>query len=92
MLLLLTGCNSPVCDGRGPSNICPIHHEYMRAEIVSNRHLPMPSQDYMIARVQHFPHSYPFALPDQCGKCMLYICDDCVKAEKEWKLDHPGQK
>jgi len=89
---LLTGCYSKICDLRGPLDVCQIHHEYMREALISNRHLAMPSQEYLIARVQFFPHSYPFALPDQCDKTEVYICDDCVKAERAWRLAHPEQK
>jgi hypothetical protein len=91
MGLVLTGCYS-TCDGRGPSDMCEVHHMIMHAELVKNRHLPQPDMDYMAARQQMFPHVEPFALPDQCDKCVVYLCEDCVKAEREWKRQHPTGK
>ncbi len=48
----------------------------------------MPSQDYLEARVKFFPHAYPFLLPETKGKYVVYICDDCVRAEEIWKNRH----
>jgi hypothetical protein len=92
VMLALTGCANTTCDGRGPSEICGLHHGFMHEEMVSNPHRPPASQEYLQARSLSFPHSYPFALPDQCDKCMVYICDDCVRAEREWRRQHPGEK
>jgi hypothetical protein len=69
-----------------------VHHTLMRTELVKNRHLPPQTIEYVMARQQGFPHTEPFALPDQCDKCVVYLCDDCVKAEKEWKRRHPDGK
>jgi hypothetical protein len=91
MGLVLTGCHS-TCDARGPSEECEIHHVLMRTELIDNDHPPAKTIEYVIARQQAFPHTYPFALPDQCNKCVVYICDDCVRAEKEWNRRHPNGK
>ena len=90
---LVTGCKSTVCDGRGPSEMCEIHHELMEATEVDNPHMKKaPSQQYLQARVRGFIHSYPFALPEKCDKCVVWICQDCVNAEMQWKAMHPEQK
>jgi hypothetical protein len=92
--LALPGCATKnTCDGRGDSEICPVHHELMHAELVDNRKSwPQVTQEYMTVRAQHFPHAYPFWLPGQCDKCVVFICDDCVKAEEAWKRQHPQTK
>jgi hypothetical protein len=87
--LVLAGCQS-TCDGRGPSDICEIHHTVMHAEIVSNTKHPAPSQAYLEARARGFVHAKPFYLPPQCDRCLVNICDDCVQAEQMWKQQHPG--
>ncbi len=91
MGLLLTGCYA-TCDARGPSEICEVHHTFMRTVTIKNKKNPAPTMEYLVARQQMFPHSYPFVLPDQCTKDVIYLCDDCAKAEKEWKRAHPDIK
>src|SRR5450432_3502863 len=90
IMLVLTGCQT-TCDGRGPSDICEIHHAFMHAEFVSNTKQPPPSQEYLQARSTSFIHARPFFLPAQCDKCLVNICDDCMRAEQLWKQQHPGQ-
>ena len=84
----LTGCKTQVVDCRGPVDVCEIHHAYMHTEIVKNRHLPLPSQEYVMARAHGFIHAEPFLLPEGAKKCAVYICDDCVRAEEQWKAQH----
>jgi len=90
---VLAGCQTEkVCDARGESDFCEIHHTYMETKIVDNKkNWPMPSQEYLEARSRYFRHSYPFILPDKCPKCAVFICDDCVQAEAEWKRKHHEQ-
>ncbi len=93
MGLAVTGCRTTTCDGRGPSEICEIHHAIMQTELLSkNRKSTAPSQEYLVARMTGFLHSYPYVLPEQCDKTAVYICDDCVRAEHEWIRRHPGEK
>jgi hypothetical protein len=94
-LAVLCGCKTEkVCDARGDSpETCEIHHLYMRSEKFPNPHLKTPpSQEYMAARIRYFVHSKPtlYELPDECKSCMVYICDDCVHAEEQWRAAHPG--
>jgi len=91
--LVATGCRThTTCDARGPSEVCEVHHALMRAELVDNEHLPAKSMEYVMARRQLFPHAKPFVLPDQCDKCAVNICDDCVRAESEWNRTHPNDR
>jgi hypothetical protein len=93
MVLVFSGCESTTCDARGPSEVCELHHIYMRTELYTNhKHAVMPSQEYLEARVKLFIHSYPFILPEKCDKCVIYVCDDCLRVENEWKRRHPDGK
>ncbi len=87
--IMLAGCQSEkVCDARGPDEICEIHHRMMQTVVVENEKKPLPSREYLQARSQGFIHSYPFLLPEGCKKCAVWICEDCVRAEEEWKRNH----
>jgi len=92
---VLCGCKSgKVCDLRMDSETCEIHHLYMHSEKYPNPHLTIPpSQDYVMARTRGFIHAKPtlYGLPDTCKTAMVYICDDCVRAEHEWRLMHPDE-
>src|SRR5579863_1931988 len=88
---LLTGCSSTtyLCDARGPSDTCEIHHTLMRSvEIANNTSQTPPPGEYLEARIRSFVHSYPYFLPSQCRRCVIFLCDDCVRAEREWKQGH----
>ena len=87
-----TGCQSKVCDARGPSEECEVHHEFMESVEVPYKTQPLPSPDYLQARIRFFPHAYPFVLPEKCPKTMVYICEDCVKAEAAWVQWNATQK
>jgi len=89
---VFSGCKTPVCDARGPSEECEIHHAFMESVEVPFVKRPEPPMDYLQARIKYFPHAYPFALPEKCPKTMVYICDDCVKAEAEWVQWYATQK
>jgi hypothetical protein len=64
----------------------------MHAEYVSNTKQPPPSQEYLQARTTSFVHAKPFYLPPQCDRCLVNICDDCVRAEQIWEQWHPDKK
>ena len=87
---LLAGCSSLV-DARSGSEICEIHHQYMREVKISGKHNPQrPSQEYLAARVRGFIHAYPVSLPYHYRtKYVVYICVDCEKADGEWRKAHP---
>ncbi len=80
------------CDARGPYEVCEVHHEYMDTVIVANERMPQPSQAYLDARAKLFPHSYPYILPIECKRCVVYFCKDCVREEKEWRRRHSVTK
>ena len=94
-MVLMCGCKTgKVCDARGEIDQCEIHHRIMRSEKFPNPHLTtQPSDEYLQARVKYFLHAKPtlYMLPDECKSCMVYICDDCVEAERRWKHEHPGE-
>ena len=94
-LLVSPGCKSgKVCDLRRDSGeVCEIHHLYMHAEYSPNPHQTIPpTREYIEARQRGFIHAKPtlYLLPDDCKTAMVYICDECVTAEKQWKAAHPG--
>jgi hypothetical protein len=89
--VLLTGCASSAYDARGDgSEICEIHHTYMQSvEVSASSHNFQPTQEYLEARTRLFRHSYPFALPERARTTyVIYLCDDCVRAEAAWKTGH----
>ena len=52
-----------------------------------------PSQEYLQARVRGFIHSYPFSLPyRKHTEFVVYICDECVRAEAAWKAISNGHE
>ncbi len=90
---LFTGCSTSYIEARGESEICEIHHTFMRTEDISGmKQYDPPSREYLAARTRWFVHSYPFYLPFKPRtRFVIYICDDCVHAEQEWKRQHPQQ-
>ena len=88
-MTVLCGCETgKVCDARGEIENCELHHRVMHSEKYPNPHLKTPpSQEYLNVRVRYFVHSKPtlYGLPDECKYCMVFICDDCVQAEQQWK-------
>ena len=88
MLLLLAlsggGCQTKVCDARGPSDTCEIHHAFMESVNLPYQKQEMPGREYLEARVRFFPHSQPFLMSPDCPHCVFYICDYCEHAEQEW--------
>jgi hypothetical protein len=92
LVALLCGCSTgKVCDARGDVDICEIHHRGMHPEVYSNPHLTVPpTTDYLQARFKYFRHSKPtlYLLPDECKKCKVNICEECVAEETKWKATH----
>ena len=93
--VLAAGCKSgKTCDARGDMpDQCEIHHRIMRSEKFPNPHrTEPPSQEYLAARYRYFRHAKPIllGLPDDCKEVMVYMCDDCVHAEEQWRAAHPG--
>ena|SRR5579862_5318822 len=92
--VFVSGCKTgKVCDARGEIDQCEIHHRIMRSEKFPNPHrTEPPSLEYVNARRRYFIHAKPtlYLLPDECKYCMVYVCDDCVHVEEQWRAAHPG--
>ncbi len=87
---LLAGCTS-LRDARGPSEICEVHHAFMRSvELPGPKAGVQLPPEYIETGIKTFPHAMPDYLPDSRHRVMLFICDDCVRAQRVWKLQHPG--
>jgi hypothetical protein len=87
---LFSGCTS-VRDARGQSEICEVHHSFMRAVTLPGPKSPIKlPEEYLAAEFKTFPHAMPDYPPDSRHKLILYICDDCVRAQRAWKHGHPG--
>ncbi len=84
LALLCGGCQTKVCDARGPSDMCEVHNNYMEGVKISYRQQPLPSRAYLEARVKYFPHAKPFLMSKECPVCVFYICDYCERAEQGW--------
>jgi hypothetical protein len=91
--MFVTGCGT-VIETRGDSEICEIHHTYMRsAEFSPPSNDKPPAEEYLNARIRYFRHSYPSTLrPQFRTKYMIYLCDKCVQAEADWMRMHPEYK
>ncbi|HZQ48089.1 MAG TPA: hypothetical protein VFC07_13815 [Verrucomicrobiae bacterium] len=87
---LLTGCTTTYLEARGDSDICEIHHTFMRTdELPGMKVYKEPSREYIEARRKGFVHSYPFYLPYRSRtRYAVYLCDDCIRTEEIWKQLH----
>jgi hypothetical protein len=87
---LTSGCTD-IRDARGPSEYCEVHHTLMQQMIVGapRDNVPLPAE-YVQTGLQFFPHGLPDYHPSSRHKLMIYVCDGCVRAQKEWKRLHPG--
>lgn len=95
-MVVLCSCKTgKVCDlRREGGEFCEIHHIYMRTEKYPNPHRTIPpSPQYLEARTKYFVHAKPtlYMLPDECKSCVVYICEDCERAQREWLAAHPGE-
>ena len=90
LILAVAGCTS-LSDARGPSEICEVHHAFMRAVEVPGPKGALPvTQEYLAAKAKLFPHTYLDFTPDTRNHWMIYICNDCVRAQAAWQKQHPG--
>ena len=81
-----TGCRS-VTDERGASAICQVHHTLMRTVTVHGTGVCLDAGGfYEEAHHSLFPNVFPTDMPKKWMN--LYICDDCLKAQKEWFKAH----
>jgi hypothetical protein len=89
-LVLAAGCTS-IRDGRGPTDICEVHNTIMHEEVVPapRDNDPLPAE-YVEAGLRLFPHAWPKYHPSHGDKVVVYICDECVRAQEEWMRLHPG--
>ena len=88
-LLAVIGVTGCCCTrgARGPSSICAVHQVAMRSAVVPGwGGCKLPTTTYAEARQKLFPNTYPFQLnsPWPWKRQRLYICDECIAAEKEW--------
>jgi hypothetical protein len=80
------GCRS-VTDERGASAMCQVHHTMMRTVTVHGTGLSLDAGGrYEEAHSSLFPNVFPTDMPKKW--VTLYICDDCLKAQKEWFQAH----
>ncbi len=91
-ITLLAGCHSAaVRDARGSSEICEIHHTFMRSiEIPGPKGKANLPPEYVAAGLREFPHCLPDYPPDRSLRIMIYACPECVRAQRAWKQQHPG--
>jgi hypothetical protein len=88
--LAVAGCTS-LSDARGPSEICEVHRSFMRSVEVPGPKSALPvTREYLEAKAKLFPHTYLDFTPDTRNHWMIYICDDCLKAQAAWLKQHPG--
>ncbi|MDB6016264.1 MAG: hypothetical protein JWR19_753 [Pedosphaera sp.] len=50
------------------------------------------ANDYVEAGLRFFPHGYPDYVPSPRDHVVIYICDECVRAQQVWKSQHPNWK
>ena len=84
--LALTGCCC-LRDARGPSSTCEIHHVGMKSVTVRGEGgCMLPIKPYADARKSQFPHTHPHRLPSPWpwNRERIYLCDQCVRSEREW--------
>ena len=87
-ILLLAGCTS-LRDARGPSEICEVHHTFMRAvEVPGPAGQLAVTRDFVEASNRLFPHAYLDYAPDERHRLVIYVCDECVKAKSDWLRQH----
>lgn len=85
---IFTGCSS-VRDARGPSEICEVHHAFMHAvEVPGPKAAVQLDPAYVQAGVRYFPHCYPEYQPDRRHRVVIYLCDECVRLQNDWKRQH----
>lgn len=88
LAVALTACRTPgrVYDQREASNVCELHHTTMRSvRVPLGIGSVLPYAGYLEARDKLFPHSYPQWLGSQKDYCIIYVCDDCIRAEDAWR-------
>jgi hypothetical protein len=81
---LLAGCAT---DLRGPSPICQVHHKMMRTVFVHGAGMSLDAGGrYEPAHRSLFPNVYPTYMPMKM--LIFYVCDDCIKSQREWFESH----
>ncbi len=89
VILTLAGCTS-LKDARGPSEICEVHHTYMRSlNVPGPKGQLAVTMEYVEATKKLFPHTYLDYAPDDRHHWVIYVCDDCVRAKAAWERQHP---
>lgn len=89
LLPLLAGCNT-LSDARGQSEFCEVHHALMTSmEVPAPQKSVVLKPEYLEARRQLFPHGIPTYPLDTRHIWVIFVCDDCSRAEAQWKKQ-PG--
>lgn len=95
----LTSCRTPIADDAGPDidlrkgpERCELHSVEMRTTRVPTAiGCALPYSGYLEARDKFFPHSLPRVLESKRRYCFIYVCDECIAAERQWSQAHEPQ-
>jgi hypothetical protein len=83
-LALMIGCAK---DRRGPSSVCQVHHVQMRSVIIGGFSATVDAgPTYEDAHAKFFPNGCPSSSPKE--RIKIYMCDECVRAQREWLQIH----
>jgi hypothetical protein len=96
LALVFTSCRTPVADQAGPdvdlrqgSDHCELHSVQMcTARVPAAIGSVLPYAGYLEARDKLFPHSFPRVLESKKRYCLIYVCDECIAAERQWSQTH----
>ena len=87
-IALSSGCATR--DARGPSLVCEVHHIAMRSVSV-----PLVvgwvdhfDANYTQAADHVFPHMQPEGPASKWRRERVYVCDECVRAQRDWLQSH----
>ncbi len=96
-VVVLSSCRTRIADyGAGPdfdsrrgSDRCELHSLEMRtARVPAGIGCILPYMGYLEARDKEFPHSYPRVLQSRKRYELIYVCDECITAERKWSETH----
>ncbi len=77
----------------GNPSICPIHLEEMKMDTVENIGHANLGLDYLMIALEKFPYSLKFVMGNSdFNKAIVYLCEECIKAEWQWKKDKKNNK
>ncbi|NLT51764.1 MAG: hypothetical protein GXX85_12705 [Ignavibacteria bacterium] len=77
----------------GRSSICPIHLCEMKKDTVPNIGHANLGLDYAMIAPKKFPYSKEFVMGNAYfNKAIVFVCKDCIKAEKQWRNNKKNKK